>query len=866
MSILHDLRKKMDDLNKYLKITQKTDITMTMDKFIKIVKQGNIRKFPGIGIISEKKINEIIVKNIRVEGTSLSNCINKITYNNLVIDGSNEINDKLSSLDKRTLDLIISYVDWLNEITDIKRNKQKLFGHLLKIIETRPVNDDNISKQHLCDSNNTKITQVQKLVSQDPSYLEIIGLKFPEYDEIALNNCWWYENDILRKKKWIKYLCFEKCEENKATFITKDEFDTLIQDYKYINKCIKSKTSIQDTLDELIEDGYIIEEMNRLIPITRYNQENELSRILLDMLNNKSPSYRFELRFLPQGINISDEQRNAILGVLKNQISIILGKGGAGKTSTVLATIVNTIINSSMNNFICNDIDSIASTNLHNEIPSKKILLLAPTHQAKNQLKSDLKEFYEHIHFETLQSVIYQYQDKQNEIITCKLEKYLPDIQVIALDETSMADLESFYKLIKIINKSNIKLVLLGDDKQLPSIGVGNVFKDLIFSKMIPTFRLTKNFRAEGSDIQKFCNERLGDYAPSLKKPLEINKYKNVKMMLSEDCDEKQSLFIECNLKKILIHWRDLGYSPEGLGDDNKNLQVIGPTNKICKQFIPLIRKVFERPINIPAENNNNYLISSKHQYEMNDPVLMRSNTNHFKNGDTARILEVINIGSTIMGKKKYKIKLDTISYNIDNASDNVSEKKKKISKDSDGYYIINEEKGIFTVNEQLLKPALIRTVHSSQGNGWNIVISILDKGIGPNFTNKNLLYTLYSRAKTNLYLIGKLSAYNGKISRTYEYPRKTRLKLLLTNKLNSEINSDKLMINKIKLLNDSTKSRVNYWSKYYNQLGETKCQCGSTINFCDFKLNYKDNNSISGFKKDTIILQCITCYKKSIQ
>ena len=70
---------------------------------------------------------------------------------------------------------------------------------------------------------------------------------------------------------------------------------------------------------------------------------------------------------------------------------------------------------------------------------------------------------------------------------------------------------------------------------------------------------------------------------------------------------------------------------------------------------------------------------------------------------------------------------------------------------------------GRFKVKESFIKPSLVRTVHSSQGNGFSSVIVLLPTcSYGTNnFINKNLLYTAFSRAKDSLYLLGNIKSYN---------------------------------------------------------------------------------------------------------
>ena len=161
------------------------------------------------------------------------------------------------------------------------------------------------------------------------------------------------------------------------------------------------------------------------------------------------------------------------------KISILTGGPGTGKTSTVIKN-------------ICQILKK-----------QKRIIFLAPTHAAKNRgyeeiiLKNVNKEIdlENNIKFSTLQSSIFMY-DLHSEK-TNNISKYVTEYDYIIIDEMSMVKSEDLDLLLDSISNSDCSLLLVGDKDQLPPIGMGNPFKDLIDSNKIPICYLTYNFRAK---------------------------------------------------------------------------------------------------------------------------------------------------------------------------------------------------------------------------------------------------------------------------------------------------------------------------------------------------------------------------------
>ena len=180
-----------------------------------------------------------------------------------------------------------------------------------------------------------------------------------------------------------------------------------------------------------------------------------------------------------RGFELDDLQREAVLKSISNGIVIITGGPGTGKTTTI-----NTIIN------------YYAGEGLD-------IMLAAPTGRAAKRMTEATG--YEARTIHRLLEVSGQVSDdddgRSGGVHFEKNRENPLEADAIIIDEMSMVDIHLFYALLKALVPGT-HLILVGDSSQLPSVGPGQVLKDLIASKKFPTIILQKIFRqAEESDI-----------------------------------------------------------------------------------------------------------------------------------------------------------------------------------------------------------------------------------------------------------------------------------------------------------------------------------------------------------------------------
>ena len=172
-------------------------------------------------------------------------------------------------------------------------------------------------------------------------------------------------------------------------------------------------------------------------------------------------------------ISLSDEQAAAVKGIVGEKFSILTGGPGCGKTTTTLV-IVKLL-----------------------EAMKLKVLLAAPTGRAAQRMTEVIGREAKTIH-RLLEWQIGKF--KKNE------ENPL-DVDFLIVDECSMLDISLTASLLKAV-PDHSQVLFIGDADQLPSVGAGNVLRDMIASGTVPCFRLTKIFRqAQESLIIQYAHQ-----------------------------------------------------------------------------------------------------------------------------------------------------------------------------------------------------------------------------------------------------------------------------------------------------------------------------------------------------------------------
>ncbi len=215
-----------------------------------------------------------------------------------------------------------------------------------------------------------------------------------------------------------------------------------------------------------------------------------------------------------KAISLSLEQRDAVQGVVKYQFAILTGGPGCGKT-TVTKVIVRLL-----------------------EAMGKKVLLAAPTGRAAQRMTEVIGREAKTLHR------LLQWQSGRFK----KNEKEPLKADFLIIDECSMLDISLSASLLKAVPKG-CQILFIGDADQLPSVGAGNVLKDMIASQVIPIFRLTQVFRqARESLIIKYAHQinqgKVPDIESPFKKPEAWQQGNDCLFFDSEEATREQLRFV----------------------------------------------------------------------------------------------------------------------------------------------------------------------------------------------------------------------------------------------------------------------------------------------------------------------------------
>ncbi len=394
------------------------------------------------------------------------------------------------------------------------------------------------------------------------------NVDFKKIDKMAIDIGLPYNNDK-RIKSGIKYaiMCSNlngHCavlKENLITFckellgVTNEEIEENIIDLKVNNQIVIETRNKKNELENIIDEvnGKESNEQNWVYLTPYYKAEENIAnriRILQNSHNIKEiKNVKTELKKIEKNsdIELSEKQKEAIEAVNENNVCIITGGPGTGKT-----TIIKTIIELYKND-------------------GKKPVLCAPTGRAAKRMTETTGEEAKTLH----RLLEIGKMQEENKIASVEYDIAPLDADVVIVDEVSMVDLFLMNYLIKSLYQGT-KLILVGDIDQLPSVGPGSILKDLIESQQVTTIVLNKIFRQAAKSKIILNAHRVNEG----KKFLNKEEIENENLV---NLNEDFFYINEANQEKILYNIISLckdRLKNYGNYDFFKNIQVISPTKK----------------------------------------------------------------------------------------------------------------------------------------------------------------------------------------------------------------------------------------------------------------------------------------------
>lgn len=457
------------------------------------------------------------------------------------------------------------------------------------------------TKDSLSILNKYKVNSLDKINNNIYSLIDELDFNFNTIDEIALNNNY----DTLDTRR-ISALIIHSL--NELTFSNGDTYSFIEEIYLWINKYVEiDMEKLEYELIKLNKNGRIIIKDNRYYLKELYDAELYIKDrlcFLNDMSKRELPKLEEKLELLEKKnhIKYDDMQKKAIIKAINNNLTIITGGPGTGKT-TIIKAIVSLLKDT------C-------------KVKLEDIALLAPTGRASKKMMESTG---------VSASTIHKYLGWDKERNMFRVDAYHPNQEdYIIVDETSMIDTVLMSSLLKGI-KRDAKLILVGDYFQLPSVSQGQVLKDLIESEMLDVIKLNRLYRQnEDSYIINLAYEI---------KDKDLNEYFTNK---KDDYN-----FIICDNDVVINNINEIVNKAISRGYDDKTIQVLAPMYKSINGIDNLNKSLQE--IFNPFSPEKNEIIMSDVIYREGDKVLQLVNDpdNNVFNGDIGYIVSINNRKTT---------------------------------------------------------------------------------------------------------------------------------------------------------------------------------------------------------------------------
>jgi exodeoxyribonuclease V alpha subunit len=541
-----------------------------------------------------------------------------------------------------------------------------------------------------------------KIVSENPYNLarDISGIGFLTADKIA--KCLGIKEDsIIRARAGINYVLTEALSSGHCGLPTelllKKAKELLEIDEKILKQALHEELQAGNLIEDSIEDNKGI-----IFLAGYYNYEKNIA-IKLGILSKDKPIWNdidtvkaIEWVEKKLSIQLADNQKNAIKTVISSKVTVITGGPGTGKT-----TLLNSIL-------------KILTAKQY------KVKLCAPTGRAAKRLSESTNTESTTIHR------LLQYDPRTNKF---KYDQDHPlDTQLLVIDEASMVDVQLLNNLLKAV-PNTAGLIIVGDVDQLPSVGPGQILKDIIDSNKIPTIRLTEIFRQE-KNSQIIVNAHL------------VNKGMFPKLQQDPNDRSNDFYFIEAN-------------TPE---------EIIDKVIRFVKYSVPIVFKlnsITDAQVLCPMQRGGCGARS------LNIELQKALNPNH--NQAIEKYGQLYSIGDKVMQMEN---DYDKEVYNGDMGF--IS----RIDPEEQEITVMIDNKPIKYSFSELdeLSIAYATTIHKSQGSEYPAVIIPLTT---QHFTmlQKNLLYTAITRGSKLVVLVGQKKAIAIAVKNNKETKRYTKLR-----------------------------------------------------------------------------------------
>lgn len=538
-----------------------------------------------------------------------------------------------------------------------------------------------------------------EMITENPYCLadDIDGIGFRRADEIAIK----MGTDYYGKKRiqtGLRYVLNQGIMD-KDTYLPENDLLKLCSGPDILNI---QKDCVKEVLDEMDEDDGIVNEDGRVYLKWIWEIENDVANSIVSRVCRKRAINPPKIDSVgTDDKEYSEEQMEAIRTAFCSNMTFITGGPGTGKT-----TILNGLL-------------SLLQED------KKSVLLAAPTGRAAKRMSETTGKVAKTIHR------LLEWKDGRfNRNAANKLHG-----DVIIIDECSMINIQLMESLLDAIPEK-MQIVMVGDVDQLPSIGCGNVLKDMIDSEVIPTVRLTKIYRQDAASRIVTNAHAINDgRMPNLRNEPGTDFY----FFKVSDIDRIRTQIVRLVTDAI----------PAKFGVSKDDIQVLTPMRKSSDPIGAIqLNLALQEVINPTGDS----IYNGTYSLRVNDRVMQNKNNYDLGiyNGDIGTVVSIDKEEKT--ATLKFFGNDDLVEYDSTN---------------------INQ-----------LELAYATTVHKSQGSEYPVTVIIADVSQYI-MLQKQLFYTAVTRSKKACIVVGTEEAIRIMVSTRSRDVRHSFLKERLIEKYN---------------------------------------------------------------------------------
>ncbi|GAA6274692.1 ATP-dependent RecD-like DNA helicase [Blautia caecimuris] len=521
--------------------------------------------------------------------------------------------------------------------------------------------------------------QSVEIIRKQPYILcSVKGFGFLTVDAIA-RQCCAATNDPMRISGCVSYVLREAMKQNGHLYL---EQEILVKDaLKVLNKEPDlqpvTETEILKVLYRLVMQDSIVVEENRVYITQQHQEEEDTASMIARKLHERIPvlTIEKELEEAQEDLNItlSEQQKEAVRMVFANPISIITGGPGTGKT-TVLKIILY----------------------IYQKKCGNEVKLMAPTGRAARRMAESTGSG----DATTMHMALGLFGDGDYEALIDELSA-----DFINVDEVSMVDMhlayEFFYKV-----KAGARVLLVGDVHQLPSVGAGDVFRQLILCGKIPVTVLNLVYR-QGKDSNIPINAQLINEGKT-----NLQWGDDFQMVECSGADAAAQIVKNIYLKEIQMYGME-------------QVQILSPYKVRSAAGVLELNRSLQDEVNPPVSGKRELHLGGE-IFREGDRILQNKNTEFASNGDLGTLVQI--------AKDEDNNPLVQIVF-------------------TDGRRVKYEAEQV-----EMIEHANAITIHKSQGSECQVVIIPWLKAFYP-MLKRNIFYTGITRAKQRVYIVGEWKA-----------------------------------------------------------------------------------------------------------